>query len=40
MLLEYDGTRFAGWARQPGQRTVQDEVEQALAHVLREDGSR
>ena len=36
MLLEYDGTAFAGWARQPGQRTVQDEVEQALATVLRE----
>lgn len=34
--LEYDGTRFAGWARQPGQRTVQDEVERALCTVLRE----
>ena len=37
MLLEYDGTAFAGWARQPGQRTVQDEVERALRTVLRED---
>ena len=37
MLLEYDGTGFAGWARQPGQRTVQDEVERALRTVLRED---
>ena len=37
MLLEYDGTEFAGWARQPGQRTVQDEVERALRTVLRED---
>jgi tRNA pseudouridine38-40 synthase len=37
MLLEYDGTGFAGWARQPGQRTVQDEVERALCTVLRED---
>jgi tRNA pseudouridine38-40 synthase len=36
MLLEYDGTAFAGWARQPGQRTVQAEVEQALATILRE----
>ncbi|MGH2839437.1 MAG: tRNA pseudouridine(38-40) synthase TruA, partial [Solirubrobacteraceae bacterium] len=35
--LEYDGTAFAGWARQPGQRTVQEEVEKALATVLRED---
>ena len=35
--LEYDGTAFAGWARQPGRRTVQDEVERALRTVLRED---
>jgi len=37
MLLEYDGSAFAGWARQPGQRTVQEEVEKALRMVLRED---
>jgi tRNA pseudouridine38-40 synthase len=33
--LGYDGTRFAGWATQPEQRTVQSEVERALATVLR-----
>src|SRR3954447_21886164 len=33
--IEYDGTAFAGWARQPGHRTVQDELERALATVLR-----
>jgi tRNA pseudouridine38-40 synthase len=33
--LGYDGTAFAGWAVQPGQRTVQAEVEAALATVLR-----
>lgn len=37
MVLEYDGTDFAGWARQPGQRTVQEEVEKALGIVLREE---
>lgn len=35
--LEYDGSAFAGWARQPGQRTVQAAVEHALCVVLRED---
>lgn len=34
--LEYVGTGFAGWARQPGQRTVQEEVETALHTILRE----
>jgi tRNA pseudouridine38-40 synthase len=37
LLLEYDGSRFAGWARQPGARTVQACVEEALAVVLREE---
>jgi tRNA pseudouridine38-40 synthase len=37
LLIEYDGSRFSGWARQPGARTVQDEVERALAVVLRRD---
>jgi tRNA pseudouridine38-40 synthase len=35
--LEYDGGGFRGWARQPGLRTVQRELEDALAQVLREE---
>jgi tRNA pseudouridine38-40 synthase len=35
LLLEYDGSGFAGWARQPGERTVQEEVERALCVLLR-----
>jgi tRNA pseudouridine38-40 synthase len=34
--IEYDGSRFSGWARQPGLRTVQAELEAALETVLRE----
>lgn len=34
--IEYDGAGFKGWARQPGLRTVQGELETALSTVLRE----
>jgi tRNA pseudouridine38-40 synthase len=36
LTIEYDGTDFAGWARQPGERTVQEELELALRKVLGE----
>ena len=35
--LAYDGTAYRGWARQPGQRTIEGEVRRALAMVLREE---
>jgi tRNA pseudouridine38-40 synthase len=38
--IEYDGTGFAGWARQPGKRTVEEEIERALTTILREDAVR
>jgi tRNA pseudouridine38-40 synthase len=34
LTLEYDGTHFAGWARQPGLRSVQEEVERVLQTIL------
>jgi tRNA pseudouridine38-40 synthase len=33
--LAYDGTGFSGWAAQPGQRTVQETVAEALGLVMR-----
>jgi tRNA pseudouridine38-40 synthase len=36
LTIEYEGTGFAGWARQPGKRTVEDELERALRTVLGE----
>ena len=35
-LVEYDGTEFAGWAAQPGVRTVEDTLSGALRTVLRQ----
>jgi tRNA pseudouridine38-40 synthase len=34
--LAYDGTEFGGWAKQPGRRTVEGVLEEALAVALRE----
>jgi tRNA pseudouridine38-40 synthase len=34
LTIEYDGSDFCGWARQPGERTVQEELERALRTVL------
>jgi tRNA pseudouridine38-40 synthase len=36
--LSYDGSAFHGWATQPGQRTVQQSVEEALGQLLRTSG--
>jgi tRNA pseudouridine38-40 synthase len=34
LLLQYDGGPFAGWATQPGEPTIQSEVETALGRIL------
>jgi tRNA pseudouridine38-40 synthase len=36
--IAYDGTGFSGWARQPGLRTVQGELESALATIFTRHG--
>ena len=33
--LSYDGTSFSGWAAQPGRRTVEDTLSDALTTILR-----
>lgn len=33
LVLQYDGAGFAGWQRQPDQRTVQAELEGALSQI-------
>ncbi len=37
--IAYDGSGFSGWTRQPGLRTVQGELESALAVVFRRAGA-
>src|SRR5258708_746326 len=39
LTIEYDGTDFAGWARQPGERTVEEELERAVRTILGDLGS-
>lgn len=34
LTLAFEGTRYAGWQRQDGAETVQDQVEQALARLF------
>ncbi len=39
LTIAYDGAPFAGWAAQPGLRTVQGEIEAALERILGERAS-
>lgn len=34
LVIQYLGTHFHGWQRQPQQRTVQEEIEKAISKVL------
>ena len=35
--IEYDGTNFSGWQKQPDQRTVQGEIEHVLRYIANKD---
>lgn len=36
LVLEYDGTDFVGWQRQPNDRSIQGEVEKVLLQLIQE----
>lgn len=36
LTIEYDGTNFYGWQKQPDKRTVQEEIENCLTAILKE----
>ncbi|HSF69074.1 MAG TPA: tRNA pseudouridine synthase A, partial [Nitrospira sp.] len=36
LILEYDGSRYAGWQRQPDQPTIQEAVETAVLQLTQE----
>jgi len=37
ITLEYDGSKFHGWQRQKHDRTIQAEIEKAVAHIVGHD---
>lgn len=37
LLIEYDGTKYAGWQKQENDRTIQGEIEAALHQILQEE---
>ena len=37
LTIEYDGTNFSGWQIQKDKRTIEEELETALAKILKEE---
>ncbi len=37
LTIEYDGTEFHGWQKQPLQRTIQEEIEKAISKITKEN---
>jgi tRNA pseudouridine38-40 synthase len=36
ILIEYDGTNYSGWQKQSNSNTIEEEIESALAQILRQ----
>lgn len=36
LVIEYSGSNFFGWQKQAGKRTIQEEIERVLEHILKE----
>ena len=36
LIIEYDGTAYSGWQRQPNKRTIQGEIEEAIFRSIGE----
>ncbi len=36
LMIQYDGTEFSGWQRQPNKRTVQGEIEKVLTRLCKQ----
>lgn len=34
LIIEYDGTRYYGWQKQPGRRTLQETIESAIEKIV------
>lgn len=37
IVIEYDGTHFYGWQKQPQKKTIQGEIEKGLSRILNQD---
>ena len=37
LSIEYDGTAYSGWQKQPNQKTVQGEIENAILRSIGEE---
>ena len=36
LLIEYDGTNYGGWQRQPNNVTIQEKIEEAIFKITKE----